>query len=100
MATRTARLPDSKGVIWSSLYGGWGINQYAPDGKLLGKLKLPVSNVTKQAFGGADLKTLYITTAWKNLSSEERARQPLAGGLFRVRVETPGLPQSTIQHGL
>jgi sugar lactone lactonase YvrE len=91
---------DSTGVIWCGLYGGWGINQYAPDGTRLGKLKLPVSNVTKQAFGGPDLKTLYITTAGKNLSAAERAGQPLAGGLFRVQVDTAGLPQSTIQHGL
>jgi sugar lactone lactonase YvrE len=93
-------IADSKGVLWSALYGGWGVNQYAPDGKLLGKLALPCSNVTKQAFGGADLRTLYITTAWKGLSSADRARQPLAGGLFRVRVDTSGLAQNTIRHGL
>lgn len=93
-------LADSSGVLWSSLYGGWGINRYSPDGQFLGKLKLPVSNVTKQAFGGPDLRTLYVTTAWKGLSAEQRAQQPLAGGLFRVRVDVPGLPQGTIAHGL
>ena len=91
---------DSRGVLWSGLYGGGGVNQYAPDGTLLGKLWLPCSNVTKQAFGGADLRTLYITTAWKGLAADDHARQPLAGGLFRARVDTPGLPQSTIRHGL
>ena len=93
-------IADSTGVVWSGLYGGWGVNQYTPAGMLLGKLPLPCSNVTKQAFGGADLRTLYITTAWKGLSEEDHAKQPLAGGLFRVRVDTPGLPQSTIRHGL
>jgi xylono-1,5-lactonase len=91
---------DSQGVLWSGLFGGWGINRYAPDGRLLSKLKVPVANVTKLAFGGPDLRTVYITTAWKGLSAEQRAQQPLAGGLFRVRVDTPGLPQSIIAHGL
>jgi sugar lactone lactonase YvrE len=91
---------DTAGSVWSGLYGGWGLNRYAPDGRLLEKLSLPCSNVTKAAFGGSDLRTLYITTAWKGLKPEERAKQSLAGGLFRVRVDVAGLPQSTIVHGL
>jgi D-xylonolactonase len=61
---------------------------------------MPVANVTKAAFGGKDLRTLYVTTAWKDLSPKERTEQPLAGGLFRVRVDVAGLPQGIISHGL
>jgi xylono-1,5-lactonase len=93
-------LADSTGTLWTGLYGGWGVNRYAPDGRLLGKLKLPCANITKIAFGGRDLRTLYITTAWKGMTPEQRAAQPLAGGLFRVRVEVAGLPQNTIAHGV
>ncbi|MEP7245500.1 MAG: SMP-30/gluconolactonase/LRE family protein [Gammaproteobacteria bacterium] len=93
-------IADSSGVLWTGLYGGWGLNQYSAEGELLGKLALPVANITKAAFGGADLRTLYITSAWKGLTSEQRAQQTLAGGLFRIRVDTAGLPQSTITHGL
>jgi sugar lactone lactonase YvrE len=53
---------------------------------------LPVANCTKPLFGGEDLRTLYVTSAWKGLDAEQRAQQPLAGGLFAVRVDTPGLP--------
>jgi sugar lactone lactonase YvrE len=91
---------DSEGCVWQSLFSGWGINRYSPDGRTLSKLNLPVANVTKAAFGGRDLRTLYITTAWKGLSAKERAEQPLAGGLFRVRVDAAGLPQGIISHGL
>jgi xylono-1,5-lactonase len=93
-------ITDSQGCIWNSLFGGSGINRYSPDGKKLSKLAMPVSNITKAAFGGKDLRTLYITTAWKGLSARERAEQPLAGGLFRVRVDVAGLPQNVISHGL
>lgn len=83
---------DAEGCVWSGLFGGWGLNRYAPSGELLAHLRLPVANVTKPAFGGPDLRTVYCTTALKGLSAEERAAQPLAGGLFRFRVDTPGLP--------
>jgi sugar lactone lactonase YvrE len=35
---------------------------------------------------------LYVTSASKGLSAEQRTQQPLAGGLFTVPVDTPGLP--------
>jgi D-xylonolactonase len=56
--------------------------------------------VTKAAFGDDDLKTLYITTAHVALSAEERRQQPLAGGLFRARIDVPGLPQRVVSHGI
>jgi len=88
---------DSAGFIWIGLYGGWGVRRYSPRAELPETLKMPVANCTKATFGGADLRTLYITTAWKGLSDKDRAAQPLAGGLFKVRVETPGLPQNAVK---
>ena len=89
---------DATGCVWVGLFGGWGVNRYSPSGELLGKLSLPVANCTKAAFGGADLQTLYVTTAWKELSADQRTQQPLAGGLFSVRVDTPGLPTNEFAH--
>jgi sugar lactone lactonase YvrE len=91
---------DGEGCIWTGLFGGFGLNRYAPSGKLLEFLPLPCANVTKAAFGDSDLRTLYITTAWKGLDDAARAAQPLAGGLFAVRVATPGLAQNEIRHGV
>ncbi len=88
---------DSDGVLHVGLFGGWGVARFSPDGGYLGKYELPVSAVTKAAFCGEDLKTLYCTTAWLHQSPEEREAQPLAGGLFRLRVDTPGLPQALIR---
>ena len=88
---------DAEGCVWTGLFGGWGIERYAPTGERIGRIDFPCANVTKPAFGGEDLKTLYATTAWKGLSAAERGDQPLAGGLFAVRVETPGLPQMEVR---
>ena len=83
---------DSEGCLWTGLFGGWAARRYAPDGRLLETVRFPVSNVTKLAFGGPDLRTVYVTTARKGLSAAELAAQPLAGDLFAFRVATPGLP--------
>jgi hypothetical protein len=34
------------------------------------------------------------------LDAEQRRQQPLAGGLFRARVDVPGLPQGIVSHGI
>ncbi|HEY0942833.1 MAG TPA: SMP-30/gluconolactonase/LRE family protein [Steroidobacter sp.] len=82
---------DSGGSVWIGLFGGWAVQRFSPAGDLLQTIDMPVANCTKIAFGGDDLRTLYITTAWKGLSKEQLATQPLAGGLFATRVHTAGL---------
>ncbi len=83
---------DSAGTLWVGLFGGWGVARFAPDGTLLGRVAFPVANVTKIAFGGGDLRTVYATTARKGLSEAELAQQPDAGDIFAFEVDVPGLP--------
>ncbi|MCY1295284.1 6-deoxy-6-sulfogluconolactonase [compost metagenome] len=79
---------DSEGFLWNCRYGGRCIARIAPDGSLAEAIDMPVTNVTTCTFGGADLKTLYITTAGSG--PEER----LAGSLYAMRVEVAGLPEN------
>jgi sugar lactone lactonase YvrE len=81
---------DSEGAVWVATWPGYGVHRYVPDGTLDAVLPLPVSNVSSCEFGGADLRDLFITSAWENLSDEARAAQPLAGSLFHTRVDVPG----------
>jgi sugar lactone lactonase YvrE len=82
---------DSEGAVWVAYWDGWSVKRYLPDGTLDVVVELPVAKVTSCTFGGADLRDLYITTAAYQLSAQERKSQPAAGGIFRVRVDTPGL---------
>jgi sugar lactone lactonase YvrE len=82
---------DSEGCLWVALWGGWAVRRYAPDGSLLATVRLPCANVTKIAFGGADLRTAYVTTARAGLSAAELGTQPLAGGLFAFDAPAPGV---------
>ena len=88
---------DVDGYLWVATFGGWRIDRYAPDGEKIGEVRFPCANVTKLAFGGADLRTVFATTARKGLSEADLAAQPLAGGLFTFRVATPGLPQQSLR---
>jgi D-xylonolactonase len=83
---------DSEGCIWISLYAGWEAHRYSPKGELAERVRFPVANITKIAFGGEDLRTAYATTARQLLSAEEIARQPKIGDLFEFTVDVPGVP--------
>jgi sugar lactone lactonase YvrE len=54
---------------------------------------MPVTNPTCVCFGGADFRTLYITSATKFLTSDQRSAEPLAGGLFAIHGIGQGMPE-------
>ena len=91
---------DSEGCVWVGLYAGWGVRRYSPGGELLEEVKFPVDAITKIAFGGPDLKTVYATTANKHLSAEEKAERPSSGDLFRFEVSVPGQPGHLVREGV
>ncbi|MBV1832036.1 SMP-30/gluconolactonase/LRE family protein [Komagataeibacter sp. AV436] len=81
---------DSAGTLWVGVWNGGRIERFRPDGTRLAPIAMPARNVTKVAFGGADLRTLYVTTARKNTPDDMLARYPQAGSLFSLRVDVPG----------
>jgi xylono-1,5-lactonase len=83
---------DSEGCVWISLYAGWEAWRYSPTGELLERVRFPVANITKIAFGGDDLRTAYATTARQLLSPDAIAEQPQIGDLFEFLVDVPGVP--------
>jgi sugar lactone lactonase YvrE len=89
---------DAEGGIWVALWDGWAVQRFVA-GKLDRTIRVPVRRPTSCTFGGPDLDWLYITSAWKGLSPEERRAQPLAGGLFRVRPGVRGLPPASYAGG-
>ena len=83
---------DAAGRIWIAHWGGACISCHDPvSAAELGRVRLPVSQVTNCAFGGPDFRTLFITSAREGLSTEQLAREPLAGGLFAVEIGEAGV---------
>jgi sugar lactone lactonase YvrE len=70
---------DAEGGVWLALFGGGAIRRYTPDGRLSAHVPLPVSHPTSLAFGGADLRELYVTSA-------------RGGSLLRLRPGVAGRP--------
>jgi sugar lactone lactonase YvrE len=86
---------DAEGYLWVAMWGGWCVRRYAPDGQLARVVEVPVARVSSCAFGGPDLRDLYITTASGGLDAAERERQPDAGGVFRLRTDVSGRPPNS-----
>jgi sugar lactone lactonase YvrE len=84
---------DAEGYIWSARWGGWKVVRYAPDGGIERVIPMPVEFPTSCAFGGPDLDYLYITSDWVEVKPEDRAGQPMAGDVFRLRPQVRGLPE-------
>ncbi|MFJ9850413.1 SMP-30/gluconolactonase/LRE family protein [Streptomyces sp. NPDC101150] len=69
---------DADGGVWVALWDGGQVRRYASDGRLDRTVRLPVPRPTACAFGGPDLRDLYITTARTGQSRPH----PLAGSVL------------------
>ena len=81
---------DSEGYLWNCRFHGNCLVRVAPDGKIDRVVEMPVKNITTCTFGGADLTTLFVTTA----SAEAPRGDRLAGSLFSIRTEVRGQPEN------
>jgi sugar lactone lactonase YvrE len=77
---------DADGYLWNCRYDGGCIVRLSPDGKIDRVIEMPVRKITTCTFGGADLTTLFVTTASVDAAPGER----LAGGLFAIQCEVSG----------
>lgn len=88
---------DADGRIWLAVWGSSSIFAIASDGKVERQIVLPTSRVSSCAFGGAKLRTLFITTAQEGATADELAADPLAGALFAIEPGVAGLPPDTVR---
>ena len=84
---------DAQGNYWSAQWGASCVLAFNPQGQVIARVQLPVSQPSCVAFGGPHLHTLYITTARVGLSQAQLALQADAGALFKVDLPWVGLPE-------
>lgn len=84
---------DADGFVWVAHMRGGRVKRYDPDGKVEREIRFPVLLTSCPAFGGADMKTLYVTTASSRFEPEDFKREPNAGALFAVDTDVVGLPE-------
>jgi sugar lactone lactonase YvrE len=85
---------DEEDMVWVAHWGGGMVTRWDPQtGKLLDRINVPGANlVTSCAFGGPKLDDLFITSASVGLNDEQKKGQPLAGGIFRIKLNVKGVP--------
>jgi sugar lactone lactonase YvrE len=92
-----ARIPDDDGLpdglatdqaggVWVALFSGGAVHRYGADGTRTDVVPMPVTYPTSLAFGGDDLRTLFVT------SSSAHLDEPLAGSVLAFRADVPGVP--------
>lgn len=82
---------DQQGMLYVALFKGGVIAKIDPfQKKWIDSITLPTSTVTSCAFGGENLKTLFMITALAPLNEYERHQEPTAGHMFSVDLEVGG----------
>lgn len=85
---------DIDGFVWGAKWDGGRLVRYAPDGAIDRVVPLPVRRPTSIAFGGPDLRTVFVTTARTGLSDGELAAAPLSGRVLVIDgVGVAGRPE-------
>ena len=82
---------DAEDCLWVAFWRGGAVRRFAPDGRLLDVITLPVRRTTSCCLGGPDATTLFVTTARRSLRSAADP-EPLGGAVFAATVEVPGVP--------
>ncbi len=88
---------DESGAYWVAMFEGARLLRFSAAGELLQDVALPVRCPTMPCFGGADRRTLFVTTARDKRPADELAREPWAGAVLTLRVDVPGLPANLCQ---
>src|SRR5680860_636235 len=83
---------DSEDHLWVALFGGGKVIRIDPKtGSIVFEVVVPAPNVTSCAFGGPDLKDLYITSAIYNMDEKTLEEFPYSGSLFKAKVPFRGV---------
>ncbi len=81
---------DNDGTLWNARWGEARLVAYAPDGKFVREIPLPASQVTCPAFVGKKADHLAVTSAYVELDTDTRAKEPHAGATFRIDIPVKG----------
>ena len=85
---------DREGCLWNAQWGAARVVQYAPDGKVIRSIAVPVKNPTCPAFGGVNFDQLMVASSRQEMDASELGAMPAAGSLFGIALDKPtGLPE-------
>jgi sugar lactone lactonase YvrE len=81
---------DRDGGVWVALFRGGAVHRYDAGGALTRVVDVPVTYPTSLAFGGDDLRTVFVTTS--SAHGAPGNPEPLAGSVLTFPADVPGVP--------
>ena len=82
---------DAQGTLWSAQWGSGRVAGYDRGGREVAHHPCATApQLTCPAFGGEDMKTMFVTSATAGLSEAEIANGPDSGRTFSTRADAPG----------
>ncbi len=83
---------DIEDHIWTACWGGGQLLRISPDGKITERISLPALQPSSLAFGGADMKTVLVTTAAKSSKPDPQGRF-IGGRTYLFESPVSGKPE-------
>lgn len=87
---------DADGNLWNAQWGAGRVAAYRSDGTFLQAVSFNAPHTSCPGFGGADLTTLFVTSALQGMDAAARASYPDAGKLFAAANVARGLPEPQV----
>lgn len=81
---------DTKGFLWNAQWGSNRAVRFAQDGSVDREVTFPAKQTTCPAFGGPDMRTMFMTSAAINLSGDDEGRT------YAVNVDVPDMPEPQV----
>ena len=89
---------DCEDCLWNAHWDGSRLTRYTPDGGVERVVEVPVRRPTSLCFGGADLRTVFVTSAAPDEGLPEReGGEIFDGDVVRFRAEVPGVVEPAVR---
>lgn len=82
---------DNEGCLWNAVWGAGLVRRHAPDGRVLASIRVAAKSTTCMVFGGEALAELYISSSRQEMTDEELAATPDAGGVYHASIGPLGV---------
>ena len=86
---------DAEGFLWCACWGSGEVVRFSPAGERVGAIRFPAVQVSCPAFGGPDMSTLFVTTAYEHMGKDERG--PADGAVYAVPTTVRGRAEPRVR---
>lgn len=88
---------DAEGNFWCAHYGHGKVTCHSAKGELMQTHPIPARQSTCPVFVGPNLDRMLVTSAWQNLSDDQRAADRAAGKTFEIAPGVTGQAEHRVE---